>query len=225
MHGEKNEGRGIIPYIPPRLVIYENKKFKYDETGAIRAIVDVETTENRQTKALVFRLIKLFFSIFVVLLIFHFVRMTFFTYTPEKWVEQPKLRIVIVNNLIKKSSATPGENAFIQTITLNRLSFTDEKHRQKYENMRQVREEGTLLFQTDEEISEILGEPYKTEKTYDDSVLNDTQILENDAEYKQDYDRFTTAYYRAYSTKKHSYSIGIFYYDNIAIGTMCKKDK
>ena len=222
MYGNNNGNRGITPYIPPRVVIYENKKFKYDETGAIRAIVDVETTEQKQTKALVRGLVKFFFTAFVILLVFHIVRMAFFTYTSEKWVEHPKLRILIVNSLIKKASAAPGENTFIEYITLNRLSFTDDEHRQKYENMKKVREEGTLLFQTDKEISAILGEPYRTEETYGD--LSDMQTLENEAMYKQDYGRYKTSYYEAYSTKKHTYSLVVIYYDNIALTVMCKKD-
>lgn len=56
--------RGTTPYIPPKFIIYENKKFVYDDIGEVRAITDIETeysksVRNTKKKLVVFVLIML----------------------------------------------------------------------------------------------------------------------------------------------------------------------
>lgn len=199
----KNNTKGTTPYTAPRFVIYENKVIKYDETGRIRAIVDAETKTQKEEKCLKKRLFKFFTVAFAVCLVLEIVKCTFFTFSAKKWQEHPKLRPAIIHNLIKISSPNTGEKVFIDTITLNEKSFTEELYVQKYENMRKLTDKDSLLFLTVDEVHSILGEP---DPGVNDSFFDDLS------------ERYSAEYFYAYPEDNGSVCwVAVEYYDNIVI--------
>lgn len=203
--------KGTTPYTAPRFVIYENKTIKYDETGNIRAIVDIETEDIKANKQLKKKLIKIFFISLAVCIVLEILRLSVFTYTAKRWQKYPSLRPAMVGNLIKISKPSVGTDAFIHTITDNYSSFTNDYYRQKYNNMRDSLYKNSLLLNTDKEIHEALGEPYKTVYEEQQSTIKEEYYNENhEIKYK-------TEYFYAYSLGNKEYSVSVLYYENIAI--------
>lgn len=207
-----DSNKGTAPYTAPRFVIYENKTIKYDEVGNIRAIVDIETTEMKASKQLKKKLIKIFLIALAVCIVFEIIRISVFTYTAKRWQKYPSLRPAMVGNLIKISKPSVGTDTFIHTVTNNFSSFTNDYNRQKYYNMRSSLYDNSLLLNTDEEIHEALGEPYKTvyeeeqQSTLKEEYYNEAHEI-----------KYKTEYFYAYSLGNKEYSISVLYYENIAI--------
>lgn len=62
----KNHSKRNTPYTAPTVVVYENKKFKYDEVGKIKAIVDIETETQKDERLLKKKLLKIFLIAYLI---------------------------------------------------------------------------------------------------------------------------------------------------------------
>lgn len=211
------DGKGITPYTAPALVIYENKKFKYDEIGNIKAIVDIETTEQKQTKFFVKKLVKTFVVLFVIFIAIDIIRINVFTFSVKKWQKHPALRITMTENFNKICTPNAGEKAFIKSVCENRKSFSDDAHKSKLESMKKVNEDDSLLFLSDKEVALILGEPVLKNELYPDDELTEEQKVFNQLEYGKNPARYTAAFYDAYELKGEKYYVYAEYYDDIVI--------
>lgn len=218
MHNDSHEAnRGTTPYTAPSFIIYENKKFKYDEIGEIKAIVDIVTTEQKSFNQQKKRLVKYFSIALAVCIVVDIIRVVFFTFDSKKWEKIPALRVTTIGNLISESKADKMDQEFINVVIVDRASFTDDDYINLFNSYRSYRAKNCLLYKSADEINDILGEPVRQVEEFDPLNMTPEQKDLDEAQYGTDYRRLRNDYYYAFDFLDETCLIKVRYYDNIAV--------